>query len=101
MYLGKIVEFGSVLQIFENPFHPYTKALLKSIPQLGKQVGQRLESIKGTVPLPIGLPVQCMFNSRCTQSMPACLGSDPPVVEVEEGHRVKCLLYASGEGGNG
>jgi peptide/nickel transport system ATP-binding protein len=93
MYLGEIVEFGSTIQIFDTPLHPYTKALLRSIPQLGKTVGQRLASIKGTVPLPIGLPEQCPFHSRCTECGEECEEGDPPVVEVEEGHRVKCFHY--------
>ena len=75
-------------QIFYNPTHPYTKALLNSIPKSGKKDGTRLEVIKGTVPLPLDLPEGCPYNPRCTMANKQCRESiDPPVVETEPGYR--------------
>lgn len=94
MYLGKVVEFGKVTTIFDNPYHPYTRALLKSIPKLGKTTGETLESIKGSVPVPIDLPDMCPFYDRCTERMEECRQSAPPIIEVEEGHTVRCFHYS-------
>jgi oligopeptide/dipeptide ABC transporter ATP-binding protein len=93
MYLGLIAEYGAVDQVFDNPLHPYTKALLKSIPQLGKTAGQRLASIKGNVPIPINMPDLCPFLSRCTEKMEVCEIEPPKYVEAEPGHFVRCLHY--------
>jgi peptide/nickel transport system ATP-binding protein len=94
MYLGRIVERGPVKEIFRNPRHPYTVGLLNSIPKLGRGKAQRLESIEGTVPLPIDLPPQCGFVSRCTKAVAGqCDRRVPPLVEVEENHFVRCVLF--------
>jgi len=65
MYLGRPVEYGPVEEIFDNPSHPYTRALLRSIPKLGKKSGGRLESIHGMVPDPYRVPAGCAFHPRC------------------------------------
>ncbi|MCD6286827.1 MAG: ABC transporter ATP-binding protein, partial [Anaerolineae bacterium] len=65
MYLGEVVERADVDTIFYNPLHPYTRALLKSIPRIEEARGQRLEAIKGMVPDPFSLPNGCKFNPRC------------------------------------
>jgi peptide/nickel transport system ATP-binding protein len=93
MYLGRIVEYGKVTDIFDNPLHPYTRALLKSIPKLGKTTGEYLESIEGSVPVPIGLPEMCPFYSRCLEAEDTCKDGYPPVIEVEEGQIVSCIHY--------
>ena len=94
MYLGRIVERGPVKEIFHNPCHPYTIGLLNSIPKLGSGKRGRLESIEGTVPLPIGLPAQCGFVSRCGKAVTGqCDRAVPSFVEVEENHFVRCVLY--------
>lgn len=94
MYLGRIVEFGSVRQIFRNPKHPYTQALLKSIPMIGAQRGGKLASIEGTVPIPINPPRQCGFAERCTEFIAGRCDIDvPPLIEVEPGHFARCVLY--------
>jgi len=94
MYLGRIVEYASVDDLFYDPLHPYTKALLKSIPKVGKKAKVRLDSIKGTVPLPLDLPVGCSFYSRCGQAKEGICNKDtPPLLEVKEKHRVRCFLY--------
>jgi len=97
MYLGKVVERGSVDTIFHNQRHPYTKALLKAIPKLGKKSGEKLESIKGSVPLPINLPKVCSFYPRCPQVIAGkCNKEEPAEYTIEEGHSVKCFLYEKG-----
>jgi peptide/nickel transport system ATP-binding protein len=94
MYLGKVVEFGSVRNIFYHPLHPYTVRLLKSRPSMSKQSGQRLESIIGNVPIPLNLRDQCGFVDRCTQAiMGRCDAASPELIELEENHWVRCFLY--------
>lgn len=94
MYLGKIVESGTVEDIFYNPKHPYTTALLKSIPKVGARVKSRLESIKGMVPDPYNLPNGCRFHPRCPLYMKdICNKAEPSEVEVAPGHTVECFLY--------
>ncbi len=95
MYLGKIVEYASVDDLFYDPLHPYTKALLKSIPKVGKKAKVRLDSIRGTVPLPLDLPVGCSFFSRCPQAKEGICNKDTPsLVKVKEKHKVRCFLYS-------
>jgi peptide/nickel transport system ATP-binding protein len=93
MYLGQIVETGDVHTIFERPLHPYTQSLLRSIPHVEKRSRERLEAIKGNVPVPINLPVRCRFADRCPAVFAACHEGEPALVEVEPGHRVRCLLH--------
>ncbi len=89
MYLGKPVEYGPVEQIFEDPRHPYTRALLRSIPKLGKKSHQRLESIRGMVPDPYRVPPGCAFHPRCPHYLPEVC-AEPRYVEVGPGHRALC-----------
>jgi len=99
MYLGIVAESGDVDTIFNRPKHPYTQALLRSIPQVGSGVRQRLDSIKGMVPDPYNRPKGCPFHTRCGQRIPSVCGKTlPPRVTVGEGHDVRCLLYG-GQGG--
>ena len=94
MYLGKIVEYASVDNLFYDPLHPYTKALLKSIPKVGKKARARLDSIKGTVPLPLDLPAGCSFYSRCRVAKEGICNKDiPPLVKAKKKHWVRCFLY--------
>jgi oligopeptide/dipeptide ABC transporter ATP-binding protein len=95
MYMGKAVEQGKVLEIFQNPKHPYTQALLRSIPKLGKKVaGERLASISGMVPDPFNLPTGCVFHPRCPMFMQGkCDKIAPQWKSVGEDHSVSCLLY--------
>lgn len=94
MYLGKIVEYTDVDSLFYHPLHPYTRALLKSVPRMGEKNRGRLESIEGAVPVPINRPKGCSFFARCPQAIDGvCNKEDPPLVEVEKGHRVRCYLY--------
>ena len=94
MYLGKIVEYAGIDDLFYDPLHPYTKALLRSIPKVGRKARTRLDSIRGTVPLPLDLPVGCSFYARCRQAKEGiCDKNNPPLIEVKEKHRVRCFLY--------
>jgi peptide/nickel transport system ATP-binding protein len=94
MYLGIVVEHGSVHQIFHEPKHPYTRALLRSIPKLGQKTNGRLDSIRGIVPDPYQRPTGCPFHTRCDQVMPGiCERITPPPVALGGQHGVRCLLY--------
>ena len=94
MYLGQVVEIADVNALFADPKHPYTQALLRSIPRLGKTTGQLLESIKGTIPDPYRTPRGCRFHARCPKAIPGvCEVQDPPVVLIKEGQQVRCHLY--------
>ncbi len=92
MYLGKIVEYAPKDKLFENPLHPYTQALLKSIPK-PKVTGESIEDkvIEGEIPSPSNPPPGCRFNTRCPYAKPVCLEREPELVEVEEGHFVACF----------
>ncbi len=93
MYLGRVVEYGSVRDIFYNPLHPYTVRLLKSMPKMGRRQ-DRLEEIKGNVPIPLGLPPQCGFVDRCTEAIEGrCEVAVPALVEVSDDHWVCCFLH--------
>jgi peptide/nickel transport system ATP-binding protein len=97
MYLGKVVEEASVDDIFYRPLHPYTQALLQSIPRLGrksKDKTARLASITGTVPDPYRIPKGCPFHPRCGLAIPGlCNTIEPPFIEAEPNHHVRCVLY--------
>ncbi len=93
MYAGKIVEFGTAEQVYGNPQHPYTQALLRSIPRLHGEI-TKLEWIPGTPPDLISPPPGCRFAPRCNHVMDICNKEEPPVIEVEPGHYVSCWLHA-------
>ncbi len=94
MYLGTVVEQGSVDDIFHDPQHPYTKALLESIPTMGRGVRQPLTSIRGQVPHPLDRPRGCPFHPRCDRAVPGlCDTSEPPTVDLGQGRRVRCVLH--------
>jgi peptide/nickel transport system ATP-binding protein len=97
MYMGKVVEEADIDALFYSPLHPYTRALLQSIPRLGqKQRGKRLASIKGMVPDPYSIPKGCPFHPRCSEMKPGiCDTVVPPYIEAEPGHKVRCVLYGS------
>jgi oligopeptide transport system ATP-binding protein len=95
MYLGKIVELANRTKLFENPSHPYTKALLPLCPT--PDPDGRLEQVplKGEVPSPINLPPGCRFHPRCLDVMEICSREEPEIREIEPGHHVACHLYRS------
>ena len=95
MYAGEIVEYGTLAQIIEGKKHPYTIGLFDSIPDLDTDV-HRLKAISGLMPDPSNLPSGCKFHPRCPYCTEACKNGEVPIVEVEEGHLVKCLKFAEG-----
>lgn len=94
MYAGQIVEIGSVLELFDSPKHPYTKALMRSRPRLNEKI-ERLDSIKGQPP-PLHLDIiGCPFAERCTEKIGIkCLSEEPPTCELADKHLCKCWKYA-------
>lgn len=95
MYLGAIVERGSVHAIFKDPKHPYTRALLRSMPDLTTSRRGRLATIRGTVPHPLMRPVGCPFHDRCDFAISGlCDRVPPPTFVLKDGHEVSCHLYA-------
>ena len=96
MYLGKRVEFGDTDMIFDNPLHPYTQGLWRSIPSVDGPL-EKLVPIPGAVPSPRDLPAGCVFSSRCSEFMRGiCDQPKPvPIVEVELDHFVACYLYGN------
>ena len=93
MYMGRVVEFGTLADIFDHPSHPYTKALLRSVPVLGLADGQKLETIPGITPNPADLKPGCEFADRCSECGEHCRGKNIPAFEIAPGHRVRCLKY--------
>ena len=83
MYAGRVVERGPVEEIFSSPQHPYTEALLESIPLLGMRYTDRLKAIRGTVPNPLEWPLGCRFAPRCDYAFEKCIARDPPLLPVE------------------
>ncbi|MGH2557681.1 MAG: ABC transporter ATP-binding protein [Thermomicrobiales bacterium] len=94
MYLGNVVETADVDSIFHDPKHPYTRALLRSIPTIGLETRQRLDSITGMVPDPFTRPTGCTFHPRCPAFMEGrCDQQVPESVQIGNGRDVSCLLY--------
>jgi oligopeptide/dipeptide ABC transporter ATP-binding protein len=93
MYAGKVVEFADVNTLFASPKHPYTVGLLQSIPVLGRNSGQRLNTIKGTVPSLLNLPSGCMFNDRCPDVFSDCRQIAPEMVAAGPHQVARCLKY--------
>jgi peptide/nickel transport system ATP-binding protein len=89
MYLGRIVEAASTRQLFANPCHPYTRALLDSVPRLGEEK-RRLATVRGSVPALSRIPPGCPFHPRCPKAEGICRRERPAPKEVEDGHRVEC-----------
>lgn len=92
MYLGKVMELCDKEELFQNPVHPYTQALLSAVPSV--QVGRKKDRIllKGDVPSPINPKPGCRFCGRCWKAMSECSQSDPPLKEISPGHKVACFL---------
>jgi len=91
MYAGRIVEEAPVETLFDQPLHPYTRALMRAVPRLEMRAGERLNEIPGTVPNLADVPPGCRFQGRCPFALDRCLQEDPALVELEPGHRVACV----------
>ncbi len=97
MYLGKLCEVAPTIEFFQNPLHPYTKMLLSSIPVITPEeeaVKPDKVMSKGEIPSPVNVPSGCYFHPRCNECIEICMKVDPPMLEVEKGHFVKCHHFS-------
>ena len=92
MYLGKIVELANKQELFDNPLHPYTEALLSAVPSFKSEYKDRI-LLHGDVPSPLNPPSGCHFHPRCHRVLPICSQEEPGLAEISEGHFVSCHLY--------
>ena len=99
MYAGKIVEKGTVYEIFDDPRHPYTKGIQMAKPSLDSNASSDLYSIPGNVPNPINIPDECLFKGRCSERCGKCTGKYPREIKITETHSVFCHLYDEEKGG--
>ncbi len=102
MYLGKICEIAEAAEFFRNPYHPYTQMLLSSIPVVSaaeEELKPKKITSRGEIPSPVNVPSGCSFHPRCPEKMDLCSMEDPLMVEVEEGHTVRCHLFSPEQGG--
>ena len=93
MYAGRVIERGTVREIFNDPKHPYTIGLQKSKPLINTNVNEPLYSIPGQVPNPINMPEHCFFKSRCDKCIAKCNGAYPKEIKISDNHYVSCYLY--------
>lgn len=93
MYAGRVIEKGTVREVFHNPLHPYTIGLQKSKPLINSNTNEPLYSIPGQVPNPINMPDTCFFRGRCNKCIKKCSGKYPSEVYVSDTHMVACYLY--------
>ena len=93
MYLGAIVETAPTERLFETPAHPYTRALLASVPVPDPAQRRNLARLTGDVPSPVDLPPGCRFHPRCPEALPHCASMMPPRVVLGPGHEVVCHLH--------
>jgi oligopeptide/dipeptide ABC transporter ATP-binding protein len=92
MYLGRIVEIGTMLEVLEKPKHPYTKALISVIPVPNPRLRHERIILQGETPNPIDVPKGCRFHPRCPVAIAICKDSDPPSVTLSKTHSAACLL---------
>lgn len=92
MYLGEIVELGTTEEIFANPKHPYTQALLSAVPQISGNESERI-LLQGDLPSPAKLPQGCKFHTRCPKCFEKCTNQQPDNIKISDSHYVKCFLY--------
>ena len=98
MYLGKICEIAEAAEFFYKPYHPYTRMLLSSIPTVSaaeEEVKPKKIISTGEIPSPVNIPSGCSFHLRCPEKMDVCSRVDPVMVEVDEGHTVRCHLVSN------
>jgi peptide/nickel transport system ATP-binding protein/oligopeptide transport system ATP-binding protein len=95
MYLGEIVELSDTDELFDEPLHPYTIALIQAVPIPDPKAKIRRIILPGEVPSPINPPSGCRFHPRCTKAMPICKEKKPEMLEISTDHRVACHLYPS------
>ncbi len=90
MYLGKIVELADTEELYSNPLHPYTEALLSAVPVPDPTLERKQIVLKGDVPSPINPPSGCHFRTRCLHAQPICSQEDPPFIEIDKNHFLAC-----------
>jgi oligopeptide/dipeptide ABC transporter ATP-binding protein len=90
MYVGKIVELASTEVLLNRPLHPYTEALLSSIPPADPDIRPNRIRLAGEVPSPANPPPGCIFHPRCNYAQPICSQQEPVLIEIEPGHHVSC-----------
>ena len=93
MYLGQIVELADYDQLFRNPLHPYTKALLSAIPIPKYGLNRQRIFLEGDVPSPVNPPAGCRFSGRCKECMAHCKETPVELIEMEPNHFIACHLY--------
>ena len=93
MYLGRIIEYGSVEAVLENPLHPYTQALLSAVPKMDPTTHKQIVHLEGDMPSPISPPAGCHFHPRCAHALPVCKESYPGTTQKGTSHQVLCHLY--------
>ncbi|MBQ4640996.1 MAG: ABC transporter ATP-binding protein [Oscillospiraceae bacterium] len=101
MYAGKVIEQGTVYEIFQNPLHPYTVGLQKSKPTMSLDDGAELYNIPGNVPNAVNMPNHCYFKERCSKCVAKCSGDYPGMIQVSPTHYVACHLYSEEDSNNG
>lgn len=97
MYLGKVMEEAETEQLFENPLHPYTQALLSSVPLPNPKARQERIILKGDIPSPLNPPSGCVFHTRCPLAKDICKQIEPELTVLSDGHKVSCHFIAEGQ----
>ena len=93
MYLGHLVELAGTEELYNNPLHPYTQALLSTVPEPDPHVKREQIMLKGDIPSPLNPPSGCIFHNRCPYNEPICQDQMPPLVEIKQGHFVACYRH--------
>lgn len=93
MYLGHLVELAGTEELYNNPLHPYTQALLSTVPEPDPHVKREQIMLKGDIPSPLNPPIGCIFHNRCPYNEPICQDQMPPLVEIKPGHFVACYRH--------
>lgn len=93
MYLGHLVELAGTEELYNNPLHPYTQALLSTVPEPDPHVKREQIMLKGDIPSPLNPPSSCIFHNRCPYNEPICQDQMPPLVEIKPGHFVACYRH--------
>lgn len=92
MYLGNIVEIANAKELFENPKHPYTQALISAVPSIHKKEAEEIK-LSGDLPSPKNPPKACKFHTRCIKKLNICTEKEPEIIKISDSHCVKCHLY--------
>ena len=93
MYLGHLVELAGTEELYNNPLHPYTQALISTVPEPDPHVKREQIMLKGDIPSPLNPPSGCIFHNRCPYNEPICQDQMPPLVEIKPGHFVACYRH--------